>query len=84
MKKFIINWMKFHQNNSFWMVPLVVLLLLYDINDRKIYQKEAEIKRSTLIKNDSIAVEERRVLNVGQDSILNRNLKIINSFLNNK
>lgn len=76
--------MKFHQNNSFWMVPLVVLLLLYDINDRKIYQKEAEIKRSTLIKNDSIAVEERRVLNVGQDSILNRNLKIINSFLNNK
>lgn len=84
MKKFIINWMKFHQNNSFWMVPLVVLLLLYDINDRKIYQKKTETRGSTLIKNDSIAVEERRVLNIGQDSILNRNLKIINSFLNNK
>ena len=82
MKKKIQQWRKIYYRLSPFIGPIVIVLLIYDINDRKEYQNEAEQRGVKLIRNDSIAKNQRDTLSINQDTLLSRNLKIIDEFIN--
>ena len=82
MKKKIQQWRKIYYRLSPFIGPIVIVLLIYDIGDRKEYQNEAEQRGVKLIRNDSIAKNQRDTLSINQDTLLSRNLKIIDEFIN--
>lgn len=82
MKKKIQQWRKIYYRLSPFIGPIVIVLLMYDISDRKVYQNEAEQRGVKLIRNDSIARNQRDTLSINQDTLLSRNLRVINEFIN--